>query len=121
MPHLLQNLRYVPDDEAEEIRALLKDNRIEFYETPPSPWGISMGGIWTHDEDDAKRAKALLKVYAEERQRRVRAEWEQARREGRADTVVDVFRRDPVGVVVRVAVAAFVLYLMVSLFVAFVF
>ena len=43
MTTLLLNLRQVPDDEAEEVRALLNEHRIAFYETTPSLWGISPG------------------------------------------------------------------------------
>ncbi|WP_421711891.1 DUF6164 family protein [Alcanivorax sp.] len=46
MTTLLLNLRRVPDDEADEVRALLEQNQILFYETAPSMWGISSGGIW---------------------------------------------------------------------------
>ena len=45
MTTLLLNLRRVPDDEADEVRALLEQNRILFYETAPSMWGISSGGM----------------------------------------------------------------------------
>jgi hypothetical protein len=120
MPHLLFNFRHVPEDEAEEVRALLREHRIDFYETQPGPWGISAGGIWTHDDEDAERGRRLLKDYARERQQRMRAEWEAERRSGRTTTFVDIFRDDPVGVIVRLAVVGFVLYLTVSLFLAFV-
>ncbi|OEY66175.1 DUF6164 family protein [Marinobacter sp. X15-166B] len=67
MPHHLMNLRHVPEDEAEEIRALLHEHQVPFYETPPSRWGISMGGFWVHDDEQARRARALLVRYQEQR------------------------------------------------------
>ena len=36
MSKLLLNLRMVLDDEADDVRAMLDANRIEFYETQPS-------------------------------------------------------------------------------------
>ena len=39
MAKLFLNLRNVPGDEAHEVRELLRTNAIDFYETPPSPWG----------------------------------------------------------------------------------
>ncbi|HET7415147.1 MAG TPA: DUF6164 family protein [Arthrobacter sp.] len=45
MPKLLLNLRNVPDDDADDVRALLDAERIAFHETAPSPWGIPAGGI----------------------------------------------------------------------------
>ena len=46
MATLLLNLRHVPEDEADDVRALLDANGIAWYETQPSRWGISGGGIW---------------------------------------------------------------------------
>lgn len=63
MPHHLMNLRNVPDDEAGDIRALFEEHEVRYYETPPSRWGISMGGFWVHDDDEAERARALLDDY----------------------------------------------------------
>ncbi|WP_432210437.1 DUF6164 family protein [Marinobacter alkaliphilus] len=63
MPHHLMNLRNVPDDEADDIRALFEEHEVSYYETPPSRWGISMGGFWVHDEAEAERARALLDDY----------------------------------------------------------
>ncbi len=45
MSKLLLNLRNVPDDEADDMRALLDAKRIAFHETAPSPWAISVTGI----------------------------------------------------------------------------
>ena len=67
MPHHLMNLRNVPDDEAEDIRALFDEHDVRYYETPPSRWGISMGGFWVHDDDEARRARALLDEYQAQR------------------------------------------------------
>lgn len=71
MPHLLFNLRYVPEDEAEEVRELLQRHGIAFYETPPNRWGISAGGIWLPDGEDPARAHALLDGYQHERAQRL--------------------------------------------------
>ena len=42
MSKLLFRLRNVPDDEADEVRELLTQHSIEFYETGAGNWGISM-------------------------------------------------------------------------------
>lgn len=67
MPHHLMNLRHVPDDEADEIRDLFEQHQVPYYETPPSRWGVSMGGFWVHDDAEAARAKALLDSYQAQR------------------------------------------------------
>ena len=58
MAKLFLNLRNVPGDEADDVRDLLRANAIDFYETQPSPWGISAGGLWIEDVDQLTRAKA---------------------------------------------------------------
>ncbi|MDX1608933.1 MAG: DUF6164 family protein [Halofilum sp. (in: g-proteobacteria)] len=116
MPTLLLNLRNVPDDEAEEIRALLDTHHIAFYETPPNRWGISMGGIWIGDDDQAAHARRLLDDYQQTRARTARAEYEQRKRAGTAETLADRFRRDPVRSVLFTAIAAALLYFLVRPF-----
>jgi hypothetical protein len=102
MSKLLLNLRMVLEDEVDDVRAMLDEHRIEYYETQPTRWGISHGGIWvTHDRDIA-RAKQLMADYQAGRQARVRAERESAVREGTAETFASVLRRDPVRVVMTI-------------------
>lgn len=102
MSKLLLNLRMVLEDEADEVRALLDAHRIEYYETLPSRWGISYGGIWvTHDQDVAQ-AKALMADYQAQRQARAREERATAVREGTADTFAGTLRREPARVVLTI-------------------
>ncbi|MDI9243724.1 DUF6164 family protein [Marinobacter sp. CHS3-4] len=96
MPHHLMNLRHVPDDEAEEIRALFDEHAVPFYETPPSRWGISMGGFWVHDDQEAARARALLKTYQDERYQRQRSAYEQQLAEGQVGGFWQRLRHKPV-------------------------
>ncbi len=107
MTTLLLNLRQVPDDEAEEGRALLNEHRIAFYETTPSLWGISSGGIWLTDPEERQRAKALMETYQQERALRERQRYEEAQRNGTAPTLGQRLREHPVrvlGVVIAVSV-----------------
>src|SRR5687767_10392542 len=67
MAKLLLNLRDVPDDEADDVRALLDAHGIAWYETRPSPWGVSHGGIWISDADRHAEAKAHLDAYQKRR------------------------------------------------------
>lgn len=95
MPTLLLNLRNVPDDEADEVRALLDAHGIDWYETRPSPWGVSSGAIWARDDRQAESARAQLAIYQQERAARARAEHATELREGRVDTVWQGIRRRP--------------------------
>lgn len=102
MSKLLLNLRMVLDDEADDVRAMLDAHRIEFYETRPSRWGVSHGGIWVTHEQDVAQAKELMADYQAQRRERVRAERETAVREGTADTFADTLRREPLRVMLTV-------------------
>lgn len=113
MAKLLLNLRNVPGDEADEVRDLLNEHGIEFYETRPSLWGVSGGGIWIRHDEDAPEASRLMAEYQEQRLARARARHEAAVREGRAQTLWTVLRDDParvlgllVSIVVLVALMA---------------
>lgn len=95
MPRLLLNLRNVPDDEADEVRALLDEHGIDYYETKPSLWGISGGGLWLPDDRQATTARARLADYQQARGERARREREQAIADGRAPRAWDAFRENP--------------------------
>ncbi len=112
MPTLLMNLRSVPDDEAEEVRELLRKHHIDFYETPPSRWFISMGGIWLPDGAPVDAARRALAEYQCERRERMRAEYERRKQAGEVDTFATVLRREPARVILYTAVCAGLLYLM---------
>lgn len=101
MSKLLLNLRNVPDDEANDVRAMLDAKRIAFYETAPSPWGISAGGIWVTEDADFADAKRAFDDYEQRRSARARAEYAAAKRAGTAETFIGMLRADPM----RVALA----------------
>jgi hypothetical protein len=109
MAKLLLNLRNVPEDEADDVRAMLDANRIAFYETPPSMWGISAGGIYVTENADVAEAKRLMADYQAQRSTRARAEHEAAVRAGTAETFRTVLRTEPLRVVLTVIAIAFLL------------
>lgn len=111
MAKLLLNLRDVPDDEADDVRRFLDTAGIGHYETPPSFWGISAGGIWIRDDADVAEAKRLMLEYQRERRERVRAERDEAERAGTAVTFADVLRTKPLSVALAVLGIALVLLL----------
>lgn len=115
MSKLLLNLRMVPDDEADDVRAFLEANRIDFYETEPSRWGISFGGIWVTDDADLPRAKALMAEYQAQRRDSAREAHAAARRDGSGETFADIVRQQPLRVLLTVAAIAFLLGVMALL------
>ena len=109
MSKLLLNLRHVPEDEADDVRAFLNANGIGFYETRPSRWGISNGVIWIERDADVAEAKRLMADYQRRRQSRVRAEHEQAMRDGTAETFADIVREQPLRVLLTLVAIVFLL------------
>ena len=110
MPVQLFNLRNVPDDEADDIRALLEQHAIDYYETPSGNWGISIPALWLPDEARLTEARALIEDYQSERLARVRAEYRQAARSGELPTLLARIRHNPLQVLLIVAFALAVLY-----------
>lgn len=117
MPKLLLNLRNVPDDEADEVRALLTEKKIAFYETEPSFWGVSGGGIWINNDEDVAAAKALMAEYQLRRRTRARAEYRAAQHAGTAATLWDSVRANPLRALVLVLGAVFFVAVLLAPFV----
>ena len=115
MAKLFLNLRNVPADEADEVRDLLRSNAIDFYETQPSPWGISAGGLWIEDADQWARAKVLMAGYQAQRRDHARSERATAEREGRADTFGGLLRDRPLYVAGIVAAMLFIIAVTLAL------
>jgi hypothetical protein len=109
MSRLLLNLRNVPDDEADDVRAMLDNLQIAFYETRPSIWGISAGGIWVTEDAAYAEARHAMDNYQQQRRDRARAAHAEAKRAGTAETFLTMLRADPVRVVVSVLGILFVL------------
>lgn len=109
MSKLLLNLRNVPDDEADDVRAMLDREQITFYETRPSMWGISAGGIWVTEDAAYADARHAMDVYQQQRSVRARAEYAAAKRAGTAATFLTMLRAEPARVAVSVLGILFVL------------
>jgi hypothetical protein len=105
----LFNLRNVPDDEADAIRALLQEHAIDYYETPAGNWGISMPSIWINDEGQREQALALIEAYQQERLR-------SSREDESPRTLAEMVREHPMRYLAYLALIALVLYISVTPF-----
>ena len=105
MPELLLKLKQVPEDEHEEILALLDDADVDYYETDAGFWGIGLQGLWLRDTQRLAEVKVLLNEYQQSRQARVREEYQKANEEGRQRTLWSTFSQQPI---------MFVLYLLLA-------
>ncbi|WP_108127573.1 DUF6164 family protein [Saccharospirillum mangrovi] len=103
MVKLIFRLHNVPDDEADDVRQLLDDHGFETYETSAGRWRISMPGIWLIDDSRKDEARAVIEAYQQERQARLRGEYEAAQQAGEVPTLWDRFIANPVGFVVILA------------------
>lgn len=119
MPVPVFRLRNVPEDEAEDVRALLLENNIEHYETPPGNWGISMPAIWLHDDDQLEQAKNLINEYQRARQVRVRKEHEQSKRDGKKQNFFEGWLANPIQLISYIGIAAIILYFSIKPFMNF--
>lgn len=104
------SLHDVPEDEAEEVKALLNGAGIEFYETPAGNWGISTPAIWLRDVARQGEARALLDAYQVQRAQRMHAEYERQVANGTQRTLLDVIRDNPLRFVVYVTVILTIAY-----------
>jgi len=116
MARILFRLRWVPEDEADDVRTLLTERHIPWYETSAGRWGVSFPAIWVKEDEDLPRARELLAVYQNERQHRIRAEQQQRAERGEAETVLSRFWQRPVQGIAIVCVIALITYFSISPF-----
>lgn len=101
-----------PEDECEEILALLDEASIPHYQTPGGLMGLSSPAVWLQNPDDEAQARQLLEGYAQERQHRVRAEYEAMKARGEAPTLWQSALSNPFQFITYIAVIMLIIYLM---------
>jgi len=116
MAKLLFKLKGVPETEADEVRELLNEHKIDFYETPPSMWGVSMEAIWLRDEEQLMNAQQLLHEYQQQLQQRMQQEHEEQQQAGNAPTLWGKIKEDPLQFIVFSVIIALILYLSIKPF-----
>ena len=110
MARLIFKLKSVSDDEAEDIKNLLSENEIEFYESPAGNWEISMNALWLNDEAQYAQAKQLIDEYQIERSQRIRLETQQKIDLGEHETFSQRLFNKPVQIFIILAIIIFILY-----------
>ena len=119
MAKLLFRMRDVPEDEAKEVRKLLEQNEIAFFETFAGNWGISMPGLWLVNEQQFDEARSLLDEYQVARSKRVKNQYLWQKERGEIRTFWESFRAEPVRFSIYLGLAALVLFLSLRFFVSF--
>ena len=119
MAKFLYSLRNVPDDEANAIRSLLKENSIDFFETAAGNWGISAPAIWLRDAAQTDRAKALLETFHQSWSEAQKEKFRQLEESGEIQTLFDRIKQNPLRFIIYVGIALFVLYVSIKPFLNF--
>ncbi len=96
MSHLVFKLNGVPDDEANDVRQLLDDAEIQFYETDSGRWGLGYAAIWMKDKEQLESAKSLIKDYQTERFQRAKLELEALEQSGDRVSRLAFFLSSPI-------------------------
>lgn len=116
MPEQLFILRGVPEDEAEEIRELLDQDGIDYYETPAGNWGISLPAIWLREKSQLAKAKLLIKEYQKQRSIRVKYEYSQLKLAGKNKTLFDSVLEHPFRFVIYLSICVTIIYFSIKPF-----
>ena len=111
MTKLLFSLRGVPEDEAEEVRQVLNDHAIDYYETDAGNWGISMPALWVRDEETFVIARRLLDDYQQQRFIQQRSLYEQQKRLGKQRTLLHILLERPIQALLSLTFIAVIIYL----------
>ncbi len=114
--HLFK-LRNVPDDEADEIRQLLTEHDIAFYETSAGIFGFSAPSIWLHDSAQLEHARQILHTYHTQRREKARRHYAEQIANGQQRTVLDIAKENPTRFAAYLAIIALILYFSIKPFI----
>jgi len=120
MSALVFRLRNVPDDEADEVRSLLDQHRIDWYETTAGNWSIAMPALWVCNDEDLESARALINSYQAGRSKSERIEWQEQVDSGIAPTILDRIKARPLASLGTIAFCLFLVYAMINPFMRFI-
>ena len=112
-------MRYVPEDEAQEVRELLEENDIAYFETHAGYWGISVPAIWAKREDQFDLARELIEKYQVQRTKHLREEFKIRKQRGETKTIWHSFLEDPIHFVIYIGMIVLVLYFSLRFFLSF--
>ncbi|MDB3992132.1 DUF6164 family protein [Gammaproteobacteria bacterium] len=113
MSRLLFKMRHVPQDEADDIRRLLENHDIDFFETFSGNWGISVPAIWLKHDNQFEAARIVIDDYQEERIQRMRENSRETK------TMLQVFWESPSRFFIYLLAIAIVLFISLRFFFSF--
>jgi hypothetical protein len=116
MATLLFKLQNVPDDEACDVRELLAENDIYFYETHAGFWRLGVDAIWLPDDTQLQYAKELIRTYQTERTANQQKVYAELLEQGQAPTLWQNFKSSPLRFVLLIIAVFFILTLTLAPF-----
>jgi hypothetical protein len=116
MTILLFKLQNVPDDEAADVRELLAENDIYFYETHAGFWRLGVDGLWLPDDTHLERARELIHIYQTQRTDTQKKLYADLLEQGEAPTLWQNFLISPLRFVLLIVAVFFVLTLTLAPF-----
>lgn len=119
MAVLLFKLTNVPDDEADEVRQLLKDGGFNVYETGAGRWKVGVPAIWLADHSQLDDAQAQLLHYQTQRAQRMRQHYEALKASGQAPTLWSHLASKPTVVLSCILGAGILIAVMILPFLGF--
>jgi len=115
MSTLLFRLANVPEDEADEIRELLRSNEIDYYETSAGNWGISMPALWLIKDEDLFKARQLLYEYQHQRMITEREKYLQLKKAGANISFIGSIKKKPLRFIIYLGAILFILYVSIKM------
>ena len=112
-------MKYVPEDEAQEVRDLLEENNIKFFETFAGNWSISVPAIWVRHDEQFEEARKVIEEYQIGRTARVKQDLLDQEIKGKKLTFASVFLEDPTRFISSLVAIFVVLYLSLRFFLFF--
>lgn len=88
------SLKHVGEDEAHDVRELLSEHDIAFYETQENIWQTANPAIWLYDGSEYTKARTLIDRYQKQRVLQMR-EHNSAYKRSFLSGIVDDFKRQP--------------------------
>lgn len=95
MAILLFKLNNVTLDEAEDIREILDEQHIDYYETSAGRWGIGVAAIWLVNNQDFNSARTLIHSYQIDRGLQIRREHADLKNQNKLESIFDRLKHHP--------------------------
>ncbi len=118
MAVIIFKLNGVSDDEADQVRTLLDENSIDYYETSAGRWGVSVAALWVKNDADKPVARALIEEFQVHRQAQIKAEYEQLRTQGELENTLSRLLSKPLQSIFYIIFILLIIYLSLSPFIS---